>query len=165
MKNKNYVDFLPRPLPRDLEIPRDPMSEKKLRELIANIGLKVTPQRIAMIKELYQGKKHVTATELYRRVKARAPNVGLATVLRFLKQMVTCGLATETRIGGAPARYEIQLHGHHDHLTCVRCGKICEFHNKSIEELQIKIAEHFGFQLEYHVLELYGICFECSQKN
>lgn len=158
-------NHLPQSLPKDLEIPRESLSEKKLRTLISNLGLKVTPQRVDIIVELYKGKKHVTATELYLKLKEKSDNIGLATVLRFLKQMVQGGIATETKVGGSPARYEIHIQGHHDHLTCTKCGKICEFHNKAIEDLQLKVAGYFGFKLEYHILELYGTCFDCNQNK
>jgi Fur family ferric uptake transcriptional regulator len=67
-------------------------------------------------------------------------------------------------MGGLPARYELTPKSHHDHLTCINCGKICEFENSAIEQLQEKVAKQFGFQLTSHVLELYGVCADC-QKN
>ena len=69
---------------------------------------------------------------------------------------------TEVRMGGLPARYELTPTEHHDHLTCVNCGKIVEFENQQIEQLQEEIASKYGFRLTDHVLELYGVCSHCK---
>ena len=66
-------------------------------------------------------------------------------------------------MGGMPARYEWATQDHHDHLTCAQCGLIVEFENQEIEDLQEQIAQHNGFRLTDHVLELYGICGTCQK--
>jgi Fur family ferric uptake transcriptional regulator len=138
--------------------------EAALKALIRRMHLKVTPQRMAILRHLVDGPRHTTVQELYDKVVVQHPDVGFATVYRLLKSMTESRLVTETRIGGLPARYELTPHGHHDHLTCSTCGQIYEFENRSIEDLQEKIAKEFGFKLTHHVLELYGVCASCQNR-
>lgn len=146
-------------------ISREKLDEKALRQIVRDMGLKVTDQRLSILKALHDGRTHVTAQEVYEVVVAQDPTIGFATVYRFLRKMTEMGFVTEVRMGGLPARYELTPKGHHDHLTCVSCGKICEFENAKIEELQIAVAKQFGFKLTSHVLELYGICSDCERRG
>ena len=126
------------------------------------MNLKVTDQRLLILSSLVAGRSHVTAQALFEIVSAKEPNIGFATVYRFLRTLTESQFVTEVRMGGLPARYELAPKGHHDHLTCVKCGRICEFENSAIEKLQEKVANHFGFKLTSHVLELYGHCPDCQ---
>jgi Fur family ferric uptake transcriptional regulator len=140
-----------------------PLTEDKLRQIIRDMNLKVTTQRMLILQTLHKGRMHVTAQEVFERVSEVDSSVGFATVYRFLRSLTDYGHVTEIKIGGMPARYELAPEGHHDHLTCVKCGKICEFENEQIENLQLQVAQQLGFKLTHHVLELYGICTECDQ--
>lgn len=147
-------------------IKRDQFDEKTFRQMIRNMNLKVTGQRLLILKALHEGTRaHVTAQEVYEMVHQQDTSVGFATVYRFLRDLTAAGFVTEVRMGGLPARYELTPRRHHDHLTCVNCGKICEFENHEIENLQERVALQFGFKLKSHVLELYGICRDCQQKE
>lgn len=161
------VPFLPRMRDVDLKVHETQDLKGEFKAIIREMGLKVTSQRIAILRCLSQGRKHVTAQELYEKV-SRTPEgqgLGFATVYRFLRDLAESHFVTEVRMGGLPARYELAPQKHHDHLTCLQCGKICEFENRAIENLQIKVAEQFGFTLTHHVLELYGHCPDCQLKN
>ena len=161
---KDSVPFLPRQHDEDIIIHGDSFTESELKRIIRTLNLKVTGQRMAILKALHEGHRHVTAQELFEKLSKDHPEIGFATVYRFLKTLTDGAFVTEVRMGGLPARYELAPKGHHDHLTCVKCGKICEFENKSIESLQEKVAHQFGFKLTHHVLELYGICPSCQTK-
>ena len=164
---KDAVPFLPRQKDEEF-IVHETESDAELAELkkiIRQMNLKVTEQRLAILKVLQRGHRHITAQELYEEVVQKQPDVGFATVYRFLRSLTEGNFVTEVRMGGLPARYELTPKKHHDHLTCVECGKICEFENKTIESLQEKIAARFGFRLTHHVLELYGVCPECQGKK
>lgn len=161
--SKDSVPFLPRQKDEDIIVYEDKYSEAELKRIIRALNLKVTTQRMAILEALHDGRRHVTAQELYEKLNANHPEIGFATVYRFLRSLTEGNFVTEVRMGGLPARYELTPKGHHDHLTCVKCGKICEFENKAIENLQEKIANQFGFKLTHHVLELYGICSSCQQ--
>jgi Fur family ferric uptake transcriptional regulator len=95
-------------------------------------------------------------------INASHPEIGFATVYRFLRKMAEQNLVTEVRMGGLPARYELTPRRHHDHLTCVNCSQIVEFECPPIESLQEKVAKEHNFRLTHHVLELYGVCPQCQ---
>ncbi len=138
---------------------RDPLDKQSFKRIIRDMGLKVTGQRLAILST---GRAHVTAQEVFEAINTKHPEMGFATVYRFLRKLTEEGFASEVRMGGLPARYELKSKRHHDHLTCTQCGKIVEFENTQIEKLQISVAHQFGFQLTDHVLELYGICQDCQ---
>jgi Fur family ferric uptake transcriptional regulator len=145
---------------------RDRYDEAAFKQMIRSLHLKVTEQRLLILEALHSGKRtHVTAQEVYEIVSQKDSSLGFATVYRFLRKLTESGLVTEVRMGGLPARYEITPKSHHDHLTCTHCGKICEFENNAIEELQKRVAEQFGFNLTSHVLELYGVCQDCQRRE
>ncbi len=141
---------------------QESLDEKSCKQIIRTMNLKVTEQRVLILQTLHQGRRHVSAQEVFETVIERHPEIGFATVYRFLRDLVEHGIVTEVRMGGQSARYELTPRAHHDHLTCVKCGKICEFENAEIELLQEKVAMQFGFKLTGHVLELYGHCRDCQ---
>ena len=159
------ITVLPRQHDEELIIHRDKFEEADFKKIIRTLNLKVTNQRMAILKCLHSGHRHVTAQELFEKVNVDHPEIGFATVYRFLRTLTEGHFVTEVRMGGLPARYELAPKGHHDHLTCVRCGKICEFENRAIETLQEKVAQQFGFTLTHHVLELYGVCPQCQEET
>lgn len=159
------VPFLPKQNDHTIVRLEDSDSEETLKATIREMNLKVTQQRLLILKTMSLGHRHVTAQELFEKIAKIDHTVGFATVYRFLKSLVEANVVTEVRMGGLPARYELAPKHHHDHLTCVTCGKICEFENKSIENLQLRVAEKFGFTLTHHVLELYGVCEDCQNTS
>jgi Fur family ferric uptake transcriptional regulator len=142
----------------------EPVDEKTFKRMIREMHLKVTSQRMFILETMYALREHVTAQEVFEVVNKQHPEIGFATVYRFLKKMTEFKFVTEVRMGGAPARYELTPASHHDHLSCTVCGCICEFENPAIEKLQGEVAEKFGFKLTNHVLELYGICPDCQTR-
>lgn len=162
---KTKIPHLPRSMSEEKIIKRERLGEKEFKQIIRAMNLKVTDQRLAILESLHGGRAHVTAQEVFEVVSENFPEIGFATVYRFLRTLTENSFVTEVRMGGLPARYELTPKSHHDHLTCVSCGKICEFENHHIEELQGKVAKQFGFQLTSHVLELYGICPDCLKRK
>ncbi len=137
-----------------------------LSHYLAGQGLKSTSQRDAILNVFVSAGRHVSAEELYGRVKKTHPGIGSATVYRTLKLLADAGLAEERRFEDGFTRYEYRAtKGHHDHLICTRCGTIIEFENSRIEELQIDVARRKGFQVQSHKLEIYGLCGSCQGKR
>lgn len=143
-------------------VQREPIDQETFKAMIRKMGLKVTSQRLAILETLSGGRAHVSAQEVFEKVNARHPEIGFATVYRFLRKMAEQNMVTEVRMGGLPARYELTPRHHHDHLTCIRCGLIVEFENHQIEALQEQVAKAHNFRLTHHVLELYGVCPRCQ---
>ena len=124
-------------------------------------GLKQTKQRELILNTFLEAGQHVTSEDLYQKVREAHPNVGITTVYRTMKLLVDAGLATERNFDDGITRYEIE-HEHHDHLVCLKCGKIVEFECQMIEDTQNEIARQHGFQVLRHRHELYGHCGDCQ---
>lgn len=161
---KLETKILPRQIDNETQFFDEEWSEEDFKKIIRKMNLKVTPQRLVILKVLHGNRKHITAQELFEKVQKENEDIGFATVYRFLKDLAGVKSVTEVRMGGMPARYELTPKKHHDHMTCTECGRIVEFENKSIESLQEKVAHQYGFKLTHHVLELYGICPACQTK-
>ncbi len=124
--------------------------------------LKRTRQREAILDVFLQSTGHISSDELHERVRDKFPGIGSTTVYRTMKILCDAGLAVERNFEGGVTRYEIP-HEHHDHLVCVRCGKIIEFECTMIEAAQERIASDYHFRLLRHRHELYGHCSDCQQ--
>ncbi len=137
--------------------------EAELEELASYLEknhLKQTRQREVILQVFLEAKRHVTSEDLYQAVRSQHENIGYTTVYRTMKLLVEAGLATERHFDDGITRYEIE-HEHHDHLVCVKCGKIQEFECESIERTQREIAAEQGFEILRHRHELYGHCAAC----
>ena len=140
-------------------------ASKQLAEYLADQGLKSTSQRDTILQIFVDAGRHLSAEELYARVKKAHPGIGYATVYRTLKLLTEAGLAEERRFEDGFTRYEYKASdGHHDHLICTHCGQIIEFENERIEELQQDVARKNRFRVQSHKLELYGLCSDCQRK-
>jgi len=138
----------------------------QLRDYLAGQGLRSTSQRDVILTIFVRAGRHVSAEELYVRVKKAHPGIGYATVYRTLKLLAEAGLAEERRFDDGFTRFEYRAaNDHHDHLICTQCGAILEFENERIEALQQDIARKKGFKVQSHKLELYGQCASCSGKS
>ncbi len=130
-------------------------------------GLKFTAQREAILKTLYDNPDHFTPENLYLLVKKQYPNLntGITTVYRTLNLLEENKLATSLSFGSQGKKFELGNKPHHDHLICEICGKITEFEDGQIETLQHQIAKKYNFKLTDHLMQLYGICKNCQNKN
>jgi Fur family ferric uptake transcriptional regulator len=139
---------------------------QQLAEYLSGQGLKSTNQRDQILQIFVNAGSHLSAEELYSRVKKSHPRIGYATVYRTLKLLAEAGLAEERRFEDGFTRYEYRSSdAHHDHLICTRCGGIIEFENERIEELQSDVARKKHFQVLSHKLEIYGLCSSCQDKK
>jgi Fur family transcriptional regulator, ferric uptake regulator len=133
--------------------------EAAFLEFIQTKGLKTTRQRSTIVQVFFRLRGHISVEELLREVKLVNPRIGYATVYRTLHLLVESGLVEERRFGDGLARYEGRNEvEHHDHMICLDCGKIREFSNPRLLELQAQLAEENGFKIFKHRLELYGTC-------
>ena len=138
--------------------------KKIFQDFIASKGLKTTRQRDVILDAFLSSDRHMSIEELYLKLRTKNPRIGYATVYRTLKLFAESGIAREIQFGDGQTRYEHVAEGeHHDHLVCTRCGTIIEFENETIEKLQGEVADSYGFIIETHKLELYGICVKCRK--
>ncbi|MEE9396868.1 MAG: ferric iron uptake transcriptional regulator [Methylococcales bacterium] len=133
---------------------------------IRNAGLKVTLPRVKILEMLerkYCSFRHLTAEDVYKTLLEEGEEIGLATVYRVLTQFEAAGLVKRHHFDGGNSIFELNRGDHHDHVVCVKCGKIEEFTNDLIEKQQQEIAEQKGYELTDHCLYLYGICPNCQK--
>lgn len=136
-----------------------------LHEHMVRRGLRTTDQRKLIVETFFQAPNHISIEELLAQVRQQDPRVGYATVYRTLKLLTECGVAFERKFGDGLTRYELADEAsHHDHLICLECGKIIEFEEERIEQLQEEIATRHGFLLRSHKHEMYGTCTDCQAK-
>ncbi len=137
------------------------------KTILKTNGLKFTAQREAILKTLYENPDHFTPENLYLLVKEKYPNLntGITTVYRTLNLLEENKLATSLSFGSQGKKFELGNKPHHDHLICESCGKIIEFEDEQIEILQDKIAKRHDFKLTDHLMQLYGLCKNCQNKN
>ena len=107
----------------------------------------------------------MSAETLHQELVNSDEDVGLATVYRVLTQFEAAGLVTRHNFEGGQAVFELNEGEHHDHILCVRCGKVEEFIDEVIEKRQKEIVEQHGFEMTDHHLTIYGICAECAKKQ
>jgi len=136
-----------------------------LRRYLATNQLKSTRQREQILEVFIEAGGHVGADDLREILDARGMQVGLATIYRTLALFRDAGLAREHQFGDGHARYEARDPlAEHDHLVCTRCGRIVEFSEPGIRELEQKVADRAKFKLVQHRLELRGICPTCASE-
>ena len=152
--------YLPVGNKKDILIePRETLSDEALLSILRQCGLKVTNQRLSILKVLNTGSRvHMTAQDILDEVKKHYPQIGFATIYRFLRRLTEKGMVSEISMGNASSRYELQSKKLHYHIACVHCGKIIEFRNKTIEKILKRIVKENGFTMKHQLLELYVSC-------
>lgn len=118
-------------------------------------GLRITGQRRVIAQVLSDSIDHPHVDLLHERAQKIDQNISLATIYRTLSLFESFGIIERHEFGSGRSRYEESSVEHHDHLIDMHSGKVIEFHNCEIEELQRKIAERYGYELMSHRLELY----------
>ncbi len=128
------------------------MEQNELRKA----GLKVTHPRVRILEILASASpRHMTAEDIYRELKDREEDIGLATVYRVLTQFEAAGLILKHNFEGGQAVFELDRGEHHDHMVDVDTGKVIEFSDPDIERIQHEIAAAHGYVIEDHSLVLY----------
>lgn len=137
-----------------------PAESQELR----NAGLKVTLPRVKILEILEKSSaRHISAEDLYKALLESGEDIGLATVYRVLTQFETAGLVTRHHFEGGHSVFELNQGAHHDHILCVKCGRVDEFMDAEIESRQKKIASAKGYEMTDHSLYIYGICSSCRK--
>ncbi len=128
------------------------MEEKDLRKA----GLKITSPRLKVLQILETSdERHMSAEAIYRALLESGEELGLATVYRVLTQFERAGLVARHNFEGGTAVFELADRTHHDHMVCLETGRVVEFYDERIEQLQREIASKHGYEIEDHSLVLY----------
>ncbi len=128
-------------------------------------GLKVTLPRLKILQILEDAKeRHLSAEDVYRILTQAGEEIGLATVYRVLTQFQEAGLVIRHNFEEEHAVFELDHGEHHDHLVCVKCGRVDEFIDPIIEKRLNDVVKETGFSITDHSLNVYGICVGCQKK-
>jgi len=123
---------------------------------LRKVGLKVTQPRKRIFELLEEAEgRHMTADDIYRVLMQSGEDLGLATVYRVLHQFEAAGLVVKHNFESGQAYYELDSGDHHDHMVCLETGKVTEFVNQEIEDLQSKIAAEHDYEIVDHSLVIY----------
>lgn len=130
---------------------------------LKSIGLKATGPRLKILDLFERNEaRHLTAEDVYRALLMEDLDVGLATVYRVLTQFEQAGILQRHFFESGKAVFELNDNHHHDHLVCINCGRVEEFHDPEIERRQTKVAKDRGFVIQEHALYIYA---ECTKDN
>lgn len=135
------------------------MTEQDLKR----VGLKTTSPRVKILKIFEESSsRHLSAEDVFHKLIEAGSVVSLATVYRVLTQFEGAGLLTRLHFEGDRSVYELNQGEHHDHLVCLRCGRVDEFVDDTIEQRQSKIAKDAGYEMVEHALNIFGVCSSCK---
>jgi Fur family ferric uptake transcriptional regulator len=127
-------------------------------------GLKVTLPRMKIL-DILEGARdsHLSAEDVYKALLDTGEDIGLATVYRVLTQFESAGLVKRHHFEGGHSVFELNEGAHHDHILCVKCGRVDEFVDELIEQRQKDIAAGLGYEMTDHCLYMYGVCANCRE--
>jgi Fur family ferric uptake transcriptional regulator len=129
-------------------------------------GLKVTLPRVKILDILETSdSRHQSAEDVYKALLETGEDIGLATVYRVLTQFEAAGLVKRHHFEGGQSVFELNEGSHHDHILCLKCGRVDEFVDEVIEKHQKAIAADLGYEMTDHCLYMYGICSDCRNKT
>lgn len=123
--------------------------------------LKLTPQRLAVYNYLINTTSHPSADVIYTDIHVQYPTMSLATVYKALKTLVEVGLIQEINVGEGNFRYDGNS-ASHPHLQCLGCGKVDDFKDLSLDNLNTLAEEHTDYKVVSNKVYFYGYCINCQ---
>jgi Fur family ferric uptake transcriptional regulator len=127
-------------------------------------GMRATPQRAIIFEAIEKLEGHITAEDIYEKIKAVNAYISLATVYRTLELLQELNLITPTNLGGSQTYFALKDHGSHHHLVCLQCGGIEEFSDGLFNPVRIKLEKAYGFQVRTDHMSLFGVCKKCREE-
>ncbi len=151
-------------MPTSTEFPKhEAAGQQELIALLHGRGQRVTPQRLAILRELRRRRHHATADELQRAVVDGLPGTSAPTVYATLELLVELGLAR--RIDGPGAALYDGREDPHQHAVCNRCGRVEDLDGELDAEKLIRAAGSTGFRAEGAELVIRGVCADCRARE
>lgn len=138
--------------------------KREIASVLRQQGYKLTPQRRAVLNVVARTREHLTPAVIHERVCQKHPGIGLVTIYRTLEILTELGLVCEVHIGGNCRSYLMRRPlGHHHHLICSDCGTVVDFADCDLNELEQKLSQETGFEIDGHLLEFLGRCQDCRK--
>jgi len=138
---------------------------EKAVEVLKNTGVRMTPQRHAILAYLLETMSHPTADEIYKALEGKFPNMSVATIYNNLRVFKDAGLVRELTYGDASSRFDANVSEEHYHAICTECGSIHDFHFPYLNQVESAAENEAGFKVTGHRMEVYGVCEKCQVQN
>jgi Fur family ferric uptake transcriptional regulator len=141
-------------------------TEKKVEKVLRQRGFKITPQRRTILSTITNSHEHLTPAAIHERVCREHPGIGLVTIYRTLEILSGLGLLCEVHAGESCRSYLMRRPSeHHHHLICSGCGKVIDFTECDLSELEQRLSQETSFKISGHLLEFLGQCRNCLKRN
>jgi Fur family ferric uptake transcriptional regulator len=138
------------------------LTANKIASILRQHGYKLTPQRHALLKVIASSHDHLTPEAIYEKARLENQKIGRVTVYRTLDLLSKLKLVCRVHTGEGCRSYIMKRPTeHHHHLVCSGCGRVVDFADCGLAELEKRLARKSKFDIEGHLLEFYGLCFDC----
>jgi len=142
---------------------------ERIKEALHDARYKLTPQREVTVRVLLENESsHLSAEDVFMKVKDKYPEIGLATVYRTLELLNELNVLDKVNFGDGVSRYDLRKEGaqhFHHHLICINCGSVEEVEEDLLTDVEKIVSRDFNFDIIDHRLTFHGICSECKGKE
>ncbi|CAM2765800.1 Fur family transcriptional regulator [Salinicoccus roseus] len=142
---------------------------QRIKEALQGAHYKLTPQREVTVRVLLENERdHLSAEDVFLKVKDKYPEIGLATVYRTLELLSELKILDKINFGDGVSRYDLRKEGakhFHHHLVCMECGAVEEIEEDLLEDVEKIVEKDHNFKVTDHRLTFHGICGDCQSKK